>query len=92
MPKNVSFEEKMKIIWALERKKQIDLCKCKASLVYTESFRVTRASQRNPVLKQSNKRKCKRWLTGDSTHNTNYNECKEEQSMDPQKTNTIHTA
>lgn len=83
----------MKIIQAPEREKQIDLCKCKASLIYTESFRVARASQRNPVLKQSNKRECRRWLTGNSTHNTKYyNECKEEQSMDPQKTNTITTA
>ena len=35
----------MKIIQALEREKQIELCKFKASLVYTQSS-VARASQR----------------------------------------------
>ena len=36
---------------ALERQKQADLCEFKASLVYRESSRTARATQKSPVLK-----------------------------------------
>ena len=37
----------------------MDLCEFKASLVYRVSFRITRATQRNPVLKNRGKEKKK---------------------------------
>jgi hypothetical protein len=37
------------LILALERKRQVDLCELKASLVYRMSSRTARGTQRNPV-------------------------------------------
>ena len=41
----------MPLIPALWRQRQVDLCEFKDSLVYRVSFRTSRATQRNPVLK-----------------------------------------
>jgi hypothetical protein len=43
---------KKKRIPPLGRQRQVDLCKLEASLVYKESSRIARATQRNPVLKK----------------------------------------
>ena len=41
---------------ALERQRQVDLCEFKLSLVYRVSFRTgSKATQRNPVLKNQSK-------------------------------------
>jgi hypothetical protein len=48
------------LIPALRRQKQADLCKFETSLIYKESSRTARATQRNPVSKQNkNKNKNK---------------------------------
>jgi hypothetical protein len=41
----------------LGRQRQADLCEFKASLVYRESSRTARVTQRNPVLKNKKKEK-----------------------------------
>ena len=46
----------MPLILALGKQRQVDLCKVKTSLVYTESSRTSEATQRNPISKtQPNK-------------------------------------
>ena len=47
------------LILALQRQRQVDLCKFKASLIYRVSSRRARGTQRNPVLKNQNKMKRK---------------------------------
>jgi len=45
----------MPLSLALGRWRQVDLCEFEVSLVYKASFRITRATQRNPVLKNKTK-------------------------------------
>jgi hypothetical protein len=37
--------------------RQVNLCEFKASLVYRESSKIARATQRNPISKKTNKKK-----------------------------------
>jgi hypothetical protein len=48
---------------ALERQRQADLCEFEVSLVYRLCFRTVRATQRNPVSKQTGKKKKERKKT-----------------------------
>ena len=43
---------RMPLIPALGRQRQVNLCEFEASLVYRESFRTPRATERNPGLKK----------------------------------------
>jgi hypothetical protein len=42
---------------ALRMQRQVNLCEFKASLVYRESSKIARATQRNPISKKTNKKK-----------------------------------
>jgi hypothetical protein len=53
----------MSLTPAIGRKRQVDLCEFKASLIYKASFRIAKATQRNHVLKKK-KGKEKKILEG----------------------------
>ena len=60
------FKKGVKLIPALGRQRQTDLCEFEASLVYTVSSRTARATQRNSVSKNKNDKQMNKNVKGTS--------------------------